>query len=329
MSKEAVLQLLTQTDDYISGQGMSESLGVSRAAIWKSIRVLREAGYEIEAKTNRGYRLLQAPDTPTTAAVLPLVTSDICRKLIYLDEVDSTNSYLKRMAADGAPHGTVCIAGAQTGGRGRQGRGFVSTAGQGLFFSILLRPDGFMTQSITALTAFAAVAVCEAVSAVCAVEPRIKWVNDILAGDRKLAGILSEMSMVGESGQVDYVVIGAGVNVHYQTEHFPEEIREKATSLDMLTGTSVSRVTLAAAMVDAFAKMYENCRTHADTYTARYQDLSATVGREIRVIRGERVRPATAIGISADCGLIVRYEDKTEETLHYGEVSVRGKYGYV
>ncbi|MCL2841971.1 MAG: biotin--[acetyl-CoA-carboxylase] ligase [Oscillospiraceae bacterium] len=329
MSKESVLQLLTQTDGYISGEGMSESLGVSRAAVWKSIRALREAGYEIEAKTNRGYRLRSAPDTPAKAAVLPLVTSDFCRELIYLDEVDSTNSYLKRMAADGAPHGTVCIADAQTGGRGRQGRGFVSTSGKGLFFSVLLRPDAALTRSITALTAFAAVAVCEAISATCSAEPRIKWVNDILAGDRKLVGILSEMSMEGETGQVDYVVIGAGVNVHYQAEDFPEEIQERATSLDMLTGTSVSRVRLAAAMIDSFAHMYESCRTDAHTYTARYQELSATVGREIRVIRSGDTRPATAIGMSSDCGLIVRYADGVEETLHYGEVSVRGKYGYV
>ena len=329
MSKEAVLQLLTQADAYVSGEGMSEALGVSRAAVWKSIRALREAGYEIEAKTNRGYRLVSAPDTPTKAAVLPLVTSDICREMIYLDEVDSTNSHLKRIAADGAPHGTVCIAGTQTEGRGRQGRGFVSIAGKGLFFSILLRPDAAMTQSITTLTAFSAVAVCEAITATCPVAPCIKWVNDILVGDRKLVGILSEMSMVGESGQVDYVVIGAGVNVHYQAEDFPEEIREKAISLDMLTGASISRVRLAAAMVDAFANMYKNCHTHADRYVDRYRELSATVGREIRVIRGGVARTATATGITSDCGLIVRYEDETEETLHYGEVSVRGKHGYV
>jgi len=329
MSKEAVLKLLAGAETYVSGEGMSERLGVSRAAVWKSIRALREAGYEIEAKTNRGYRLLGAPDTPLPEAIRPLLTSgDFCREIVYLDEVDSTNSYLKRQAASGAVHGTVAIAGAQTGGRGRLGRSFVSLPGKGLFFSLLLRPEG-APQSITTLTAFAAVAVCEAIAAVASVEPRIKWVNDILVGDRKLVGILSEMSMVGEMGQVEYVVIGVGVNVHYQAEDFPEELRDKATSLALLMDEPVSRVRLAAAMIDAFARMYEACGTKGEDYVNRYRDLSATVGREILVLRGEESRPAFAEGISADCGLMVRYPDGAGETLYYGETSIRGVKGYI
>jgi len=330
MLKESVLRLLIGTEDYVSGERMSETLGVSRAAVWKSIRNLREAGYEIEAKTNRGYRLLDVPDTPLPESVRSFLTSGtFCSEIIYLDEVDSTNSYLKCQAASGAAHGTVAIAETQTGGRGRQGRGFVSDPGKGLFFSILLRPDAAVTHSITALTAFAAVAVCEAVAAVAPVEPRVKWVNDILVGDRKLVGILSEMSMVGEMGQVDYVVIGAGINVHYTETDFPPELRGRATSLAMLTDRPISRIKLAATMIDAFARMYDACRTEPEIYVERYRALSATVGREILVIRGEESRPAYATGIRSDCGLVVRYPDGTEEVLHYGETSIRGERGYV
>ena len=329
MSKEAVLGLLALADDYVSGEGMSARLGVSRAAVWKSIRALRALGYEIEARTNRGYRLLRGPDTPFAEAVWPLLTSDFCRKIVFLDEVDSTNSYLKREAASGAPHGTVAIANAQTGGRGRLGRGFVSTPGKGLFLSLLLRPDAILTKSITALTAFAAVATCEAIAAVAPVEPRIKWVNDILLGERKLVGILSEMSMVGEMGLVDYVVIGVGINVHYQAEDFPEELRSRATSLAIEMDRLVSRAQLAAALIDAFARMYEACRTGPQAYVDRYRGLSATAGREILVLRGEESRPAFARGISEDCGLIVRYPDGVEETLYYGETSIRGAKGYI
>ena len=331
MSKESVLRLLTGADDYVSGERMSEVLGVSRAAVWKSIQSLRAAGYEIEAKTKRGYRLLDVPDTPLPGSVRPLLTSEnFCPEIVYLDEVDSTNSYLKRQAASGAAHGTVAIAETQSGGRGRQGRGFVSVSGKGLFFSVLLRPDAAVTQSITALTAFAAVAVCEAISAVApSVEPRVKWVNDILVGDKKLVGILSEMSMVGEMGQVDYVVIGVGINVHYKETDFPPELRDRATSLAMLTDKPVSRVKLAAAMIDAFARMYDVCRTEPETYVERYRALSATVGREILVIQGAQSRPAYAVGICSDCGLVVRYPDGTEEVLHYGETSIRGERGYV
>ncbi|MCL2369037.1 MAG: biotin--[acetyl-CoA-carboxylase] ligase [Oscillospiraceae bacterium] len=329
MSREAVLRLLTDATDYVSGEWMSERLGVSRAAVWKGISGLRGAGYVIEAKTNRGYRLIQVPDTPRTEAVLPLITaSDFCRELIYLDEVDSTNSYLKRLADTGAAHGTVVIADAQTGGRGRMGRSFTSLPGKGLYFSLLLRPDAVLQRSLTALTAFSAVAVCEAISAVCEVEPRIKWVNDILVGDKKLVGILSEMSMVGEMGQAEYVVIGVGVNVHYEATDFPGEIRERATSLSMLTGASVSRVALAAALVDAFARMYDSLGEPAD-YVERYRGLSATVGREILVLRGGEAFPAFAAGIDDECGLIVRYPDGGEETLFYGQTSIRGDGGYI
>ncbi|MCL2562892.1 MAG: biotin--[acetyl-CoA-carboxylase] ligase [Oscillospiraceae bacterium] len=327
MPKEAVLKLLMQAEDYISGERMSETLGVSRAAVWKSVESLRGKGYTIEAVRNRGYRLLDVPDVPLSERVWSLLASDgFCREIRYLDKVDSTNSYLKRQAASGALHGAVAVAEVQTGGRGRMGRGFVSSAGKGLFFSVLLRPEGVMAQSITALTAFAAVAVCEAIVAVCPVEPKIKWVNDILAGDRKLAGILSEMGM-DEMGRVDYVVIGAGINVHYSAEDFPAEIRERATSLAMLCENPVSRVQLAAAMIDSFARMYEACLTSPKDYVVRYRALSATVGREILVLRGEEQRPAYAAGLSDDCGLVVRYADGSEETLRYGEASIRGDDG--
>jgi len=255
------------------------------------------------------------------------MSGDFCSEIIYLDEIDSTNAYLKRIAASGAPHGTVVIAEGQTSGRGRMGRGFVSEAGKGLYLSLLLRPDAGLTRSITMLTAFAAVAVCEAIMAIAPLQPKIKWVNDILVDDRKLCGILSEMSI--ETAQVDYVVIGVGINVHYEAADFPEELRDKAISLDMLTDEPLSRAKLAAALIDAFARMVEVCSADAQRYIDRYRERSITVGREILVLRGEEQREAEAIGISSDCGLIVRYPDGAEETLHYGETSIRGVRGYI
>jgi len=335
MSKETLLQLLTGRADYVSGEEMSRVLGVSRAAVWKNIRTLREAGYEIDAKTNRGYRLVSRPDTLSAEAIWPLVVSGgFCSEILYLDEVDSTNSYLKRLAASGAEHGTVVIANSQTGGRGRMGRGFVSQPGKGVFFSVLLRPSTAPPE-IAALTAFSAVAVCEAISAIlCSagiapVPPQIKWVNDIIMGDKKVCGILSEMSMEAETGRVDYIVIGAGVNVHYRAEDFPEEIRSKATSLAMLSDEPVSRAKLAAALIDAFARMVGQCFTRSEAYVARYRELCATVGRDILVLRGDERHPAHALGINDDCGLTVRYPDGREETLHYGETSILGEHGYI
>ncbi|MCL2828722.1 MAG: biotin--[acetyl-CoA-carboxylase] ligase [Oscillospiraceae bacterium] len=329
MSKETLLQLLADRADYVSGEEMSQVLGVSRAAVWKNIRTLREAGYEIDAKTNRGYRLVSRPDILSAAAIrFQVVSKNFCSEIIYLDEVDSTNSYLKRLAASGAEHGTVAVANSQTGGRGRMGRGFVSQPGKGVFLSVLLRPSTVPPET-AALTAFSAVAICEAISAVSPVSPQIKWVNDIIVGDKKICGILSEMSMEAETGQVEYIVIGAGINVNYRAENFPAEIRNKATSLAMLTDEPVSREKLAAALIDAFARMYSQCFTQPEFYVARYRELCATVGRDILVLRGDERHPAHAIGISPDCGLMVRYPDGREETLHYGETSILGEHGYI
>jgi len=329
MSNEAILRLLIETQDYVSGERICETLGVSRAAVWKRISALREQGYEIEAKANRGYRLLSSPDTPRAEAVLPLLQSkDFCRQIIYLDEIDSSNSHLKQLAAVGAPHGTVVIANAQTGGRGRMGRPFVSEAGKGLFLSLLLRPDGESLRNVTTLTSLTAVCVCEAIQSLTGIEPSIKWVNDILVDDRKICGILLEMSMVAELGQVDYVVVGVGINVHYQAKDFPIELRERVTSLAMLIENPVSRAKLAAELIDRLGQMSASLADPTE-YVARYRARSATVGREILVLRGDESRPAFAESIGDDFGLHIRYPNGEREVLYYGETSIRGMHGYV
>ena len=327
MKKDTILNLLLQADDYLSGEEISQTLGVSRTAIWKRIKTLRDEGYQIEAKTNAGYKLISIPDTPTEDAVCArLQGKHFCPKIIFLDEVDSTNTYLKQQAENGARHGTVCIANAQTGGRGRRGRSFESQKGQGLFFSILLRPDaGILPENLSAITAFAAVAVCDAITKTVDITPEIKWVNDILVDDQKLVGILSELSLSAESGQVDYIVIGVGINVHQQLEDFSPEVRERATSLDILTGEYISRVTLAANLIDAFAQMYQTQQNDTAALTARYRALSCTIGRDIDVITGTEKRAAHALDIDENCGLLVRYDDGGEDTLHYGEISIRAK----
>ena len=330
MSKEKTIALLVDAkSSYLSGEEISRTLGVSRAAVWKNMQLLREDGFVIEAKTNRGYRLVSSPDIVSVEAIEAQLERDCCfRDVICLEEVDSTNSHLKRLAASGAEHGTVLIADCQTAGRGRMGRAFASPGGKGLYLSLLLRPETMPPQTM-ALTAFAAVAVCEAIAAVCTVRPNIKWVNDILVDDRKLCGILTEMSMNAETGQVDYIVIGAGINVLHQLDDFPPGVRDIAVSLAMLTDEPVSRAELAATLMGALSRMYTQCLVDAGEYTARYRELSASVGRDIFVIRHGERRAAFAVGIADDCGLTVRYPDGTGETLTHGETSIRGAGGYV
>ena len=239
MSQQRVCRALQESGDYLSGQELSRTLGISRAAVWKAVEALRRQGYDIEARTGRGYRLIDAPDFLSRETVEQYLHRTR-ENLHVLETVDSTNSFCRRLALEGAPDGTAVLADCQTAGRGRRGRSFQSPAGKGLFFSILWRPD-CAPEELLPLTALSAVAVCRAIQRVTGVRPQIKWPNDLVLGGRKLAGILTEMSLEGESGHVSHVVVGIGINVHQQPEDFAGEVADIATSLDLSLGGRVCR----------------------------------------------------------------------------------------
>lgn len=338
MTRNKILSLLTETDGYLSGQQMSDRLGLTRAAVWKGIQSLRAEGFLIEAKTNCGYRLIESPDVLTAE----MVSAHLARhaasgggaapllggELIYLPAVDSTNAYLKQLAAQGAAEGTVVLADTQTAGRGRLGRSFFSPPGRSVYLSVLLRPKE-APAALTGLTAFSAVAVCEALEAAAKVSPRIKWVNDILLSEKKVCGILTELSVESESGRVESVVIGAGVNVLQQPGDFPDEIQGRATSLFAETGEAVSRAALAAALICALDRMYRGCQADPRPWRDGYEARCINLGRAVRVMRDGREKNARAVALDDNCGLIVEYENGGRETLQYGQVSLRGESGYV
>ena len=196
---------------YLSGADISKTLGVTRMAVSNAVRALRESGYEISAVTNRGYCLQTAPDRLTSGDVLGLLTPDRRSTVRVFASVDSTNTYLKREAMNGAPHGLCAIANEQTAGRGRVGRSFLSRPDCGVYLSMLLRPK-CPPEVCASLTAHTAVAVCLAIERVCGVEPGIKWTNDIVLAGQKICGILTELTLESESSAVDSVVIGIGAN---------------------------------------------------------------------------------------------------------------------
>ena len=223
MGKEAVLRLLRESGGaYVSGEEISAALGVTRAAVWKAVDALRRDGCEIESRKSMGYRLAGVSDSLSETAIRARLgaTERVGRTLRCLARVDSTNDYVKRLAANGAPDGAVAVADEQTGGKGRRGRSFASPAGKGVYLSVLLRPD-VAPRRLLPLTGFAAVAVCDAVERVARVRPRIKWTNDLVLGGKKLCGILTELSVEGESGALQYAVVGVGVNVAH-TDFAPE-----------------------------------------------------------------------------------------------------------
>lgn len=330
MGKEQVLALLkTAGDTYISGERMSEELGVSRAAVWKDISALREDGYQIDSVTRKGYRLAASPDRLTRGEILPyLHTEQAKEKLICFDVIDSTNNYAKKLAMEGGADGTAIVANEQTGGRGRRGRTFQSPRDKGVYLSFLYKPD-LLPQEAINFTAYVAVAICDGIEAACGVRPGIKWTNDIVLGNKKLAGILTEMSLEGETGALQYIVTGIGVNVCQRKEDFPEELQVIATSLEQETGRPVSRGRLAAEMINAMGKMYAAWLGDRGDYWQRYREDCLTLGREVRLIRDGQETTAYAEDLADDFGLMVRYPDGTGEKVIAGEVSVRGLFGYL
>ena len=330
MSTDQVLALLRQAgDQYVSGEKMSEELGVSRAAVWKDIEALRQEGYQIDSVTRRGYRLVSGPNSLTRGEILPWLRSQESKdRLIVLDTVDSTNTYAKKLGMEKGLDGTAVVANEQTGGKGRKGRSFLSPKDSGIYLSLLYRPSIPPARALN-LTAYVAVAICDGIEAACGVRPGIKWTNDIVLGGKKLAGILTEMSVEGETGTLQYIVTGIGVNVLQKKEDFPPELQPVATSLAIELGEPVNRGRLAAEMINALETMYHTWLTGGGNYWQKYHDSCLTLGKEVRLIGTKGERTAFAEGLDPDFGLIVRYPDGSVETITAGDVSVRGLEGYL
>lgn len=327
--REQILALLAaHTGEYLSGEAMSAALGVSRAAVWKAIAALREDGCQIEAAPRRGYRLVSAGGRLTAGSILPFLNTEEQRsRLICLDTVDSTNNYAKTLAMRGGADRTAVVADGQTGGRGRQGRSFLSPRGKGIYLTMLFRPDVPPARAVN-FTAFAAVAVCDGIEAAAGVRPGIKWPNDIVLGGKKLCGILTEMAVEGETGALQYIVAGIGVNVAQTPEDFPPDVRGIATSLAQQPGRAVDRGRLCACLINAMDDMADAWLAGGGDYPARYRADCLTLGKPVRLLRGGGAEDAFAETLSDDLALIVRHPDGRRETVAAGEVSVRGLWGY-
>lgn len=247
--------------------------------------------------------------------------------LLWFDSIESTNTTARELARQGAPHGTVLIADHQTGGRGRRGRSFHSPAGSGIYMSVILRPR-CAPQQIMHLTCASAVAMCDAVEAATGLRSGIKWTNDLVCGKRKIAGVLTELGF-DNRGNVDFAVVGIGINCCQQEADFPEDIRRIAGSLASVTGQKIDRALVAAAMMDALFRMDAKLLTGKAHTLNRYRQDCITLGQEISLVRGEEVRHGTALDIDEDGALIVRFSDGQISAVNSGEVSVRGMYGYV
>ena len=321
--------MLRESGDYVSGQQLCETFGVSRTAVWKVINQLKEEGYQVDAVRNRGYRIIDSPDVCTTEELNSLLKEETDwagQKICYYPEVDSTNIRAKQLGEAGALHGTLVIADRQTAGRGRRGRGWDSPSGENIYMSLLLRPE-FAPDKAPMLTLVMAYSVMQGLQS-CLQEAKfqIKWPNDIVLNGKKIVGILTEMST--EIDYINHVVIGVGINVNM--DEFPGEISEKATSLRKETGGLVKRAPLAAEIVKRFEVNYKQFLRVENLSFLRedYNRMMINCGREVKILGAQNTFCAHALGINDEGELLVRREDGSIETVYAGEVSVRGLYGY-
>jgi len=254
-------------------------------------------------------------------------TKVIGREILYFEELDSTNTYAKSLAMEGAESGLVIMADHQTAGRGRMERSFQSPRGKGLYLSVLLRPD-LPPERLMPVTALAGVAVCEAVEEVCGVRPGLKWPNDPVLGGKKICGILTEL--VGNPADGLHLILGIGINVKQTAGDFSPDVAEMAASLEMTLGKSVSRPQLAAVLLEKLDRMYTALEQGIlDDYYEAYRKDCVNLGKTVQLIGFESRENVTAVDIDALFGLVIRTAEGAEKTVRSGEVSVRGLYGYV
>lgn len=326
--KKDLLKILRESKDYLSGQQLCEYFGVSRTAVWKVVRQLKEDGYEIEAVKNKGYRIREVPDIMTAAELgSRLHTKWMGRNCICLETVDSTNTHAKRLAEEGAPAGTLVAAEEQTGGKGRRGRGWTASRGVNIMMTLLLRPR-IRPEHASRLTLLMAMAVAEGIRKVTGLSAGIKWPNDVVVHGKKVCGILTEMS--AELDGIHYVVIGAGINVNQ--EQMADEIQDKATSLYIEGGKRIKRAELAARVLHYFEINYAVFEKTWDFsgLVDQYNRSLVNRDREVRVLDPKGAYDGIARGINEKGELIVeRKSDGQVEHVYAGEVSVRGVNGYV
>lgn len=325
--KNKILKRLKNGDEFISGEKLSEEFHMTRSGIWKYINMLKEDGYIIESVPRNGYRILSSPDILTFEEIEEYLSTEFLgRKIYYYDTIDSTNKEAKKIAPL-EDEGTLVIAEEQIEGKGRLGRNWISPKGKGIWMSIVLKPD-VEPFKVGAITLLAAAALYNGLKNM-GIDSEIKWPNDILIKGKKVSGILTEMS--AELNMLNYIVMGIGINVNLEEDDIPEELKEKATSIKIDQKKEIDRKELLANILNEFEKLYIPFRDSGNTskWIEICRKNSATIGKEVRIIRGNKEKRGKALDIDHKGELIVEFENGDIENIFAGEVLVRGINGYI
>ncbi len=298
--KDKVLEILyANMGKSVSGEEIAEELKISRNSVWKAVNILRSEGIEISSQTNKGYMLSFENDVFSSAAIKKYLYRE--HNIILMDEVISSNTVAKQYASENAKEGTVVIAKRQTSGRGRMGRTFISNKENGLYMSIILRPDISVQESVY-ITVMGALAVTKAIEETSNKKCGIKWVNDIFIEEKKVCGILTEASVNFENASLEYAVLGIGVNVVPPKDGFPDEIKDIAGSI-FFDAPKGYKVRLCAQIINNFFDLYYN--GDKKEYISLYRSKSIIINKNIDIYRGNEIFSGKCIDIDEDANLVV------------------------
>ena len=318
---EIALLLLQADGRFVSGQEIGRWLNISRPAVGKHVEGLGRLGYEVESRPNRGHRIITRPDRLLPTEIEDgLATERLGRPVHYFDRVASTQPIARQLADAGAPEGTLVVAEEQVAGRGRMGRAYVSPIG-GIWFSIILRPQVSPAHmQLMALTT--GLAVAEAIEDVCGFRPILKWPNDVLLGERKVCGVLTDMST--EHDLVHYLVVGVGINANLGAAAFPAEVRPVATSLQIETGKPVARRLLLQRVLMRLESHYALVRQgQSGAVLENWRAWPNVLSRRVQVIGLAERFEGVAEDLAADGALLLRLDDRSVVRVVSGDVNLR------
>lgn len=323
--KEEVLNILEENKGtHLSGEEIAGLLHVSRNAVWKAVKSLTNEGYEISGVNKKGYCLISDNDVLSVQGIHKYLASEISEKadIEVYKTINSTNTKLKELASMGEKEWKIIISEEQTEGRGRMNRQFFSPAKTGIYMSILLKPTVASNEALF-ITTMAAVSVAQAIEKVTGINTQIKWVNDIYCNNKKVCGILTEAALNIENSQLDYAVLGIGINIQKPENNFPSEIKNIATSLleekDLVIDHLRCKIT--AEVINNIFQYYQNLSKHE--FMEDYIRRSMLIGKKVYIVGDQKKEPLQVVNINEKAALVVKHQNGMVEELSSGEVSVK------
>lgn len=319
-TRNKLIQILSEQEAHTSGQVLSEQLNISRSAVWKHINQLKKDGYHIEGITNKGYRIISSPNKLSENTVSwGLQTECIGKNIIHKQSIPSTQKYAHELAINGATHGTIVIADEQTEGRGRINKPFHSKREQGIWMSLILRPNllPYLAPQLTLLTA---TVLADVIDNNMSLRPQIKWPNDILINSKKISGILTEMQ--AEQDQILYVIIGIGINVNQDITDFPDSLRDIVTSLKIETEEHWELVSFIQALLKTFEEKYNQFMQDGfDSVKINWENYGFKINEQLEITTGKETWQGLFLGIAEDGALLIERELGKVEKIYSGEIS--------